>query len=172
MVILAFLNGPKGSRRDPDRTVLHWGQIEASSRLPELKSLLRVLAPGVVELRARLAANRAVSIADAPMFRQGKFAHRPTVLRAVTFSFQAEAKSEASRLCWSSWTNWTRLEGSEHAIRTPWRCGAYQNKPVIRRHRPMVRSGTIGVLLSCRWSCREAGLSSSLSSELSSHYGA
>jgi hypothetical protein len=31
-------------------------------------------------------------------------------------AFQAEAKSKARRLCWSSRTNWTNLEGQEHAI--------------------------------------------------------
>ena len=35
---------------------------------------------------------------------------------------------------------------------------------LIRTHRPMARSGTIRVQLSCRWRCREARLSSSLSS--------
>jgi hypothetical protein len=43
-------------------------------------------------------------------------------------------------------------------------CGADENDPVIRRHRPMLRPGTIRVLLSCRWRCREARLSSELSS--------
>src|SRR4029077_443343 len=34
---------------------------------------------------------------------------------------EAEAKSEPRRLCWSSWTNWTHLEGSEHTLRPAWR---------------------------------------------------
>jgi hypothetical protein len=42
---------------------------------------------------------------------------------------------------------------------------------LIRRHGPMVRSGAIRVLLSCRWRCWEARLSSS-SSQLSSPDGA
>ena len=53
-------------------------------------------------------------------------------------------------------------------------CARRDSNPnlLIRRHRPMVRSGTIRVLLSCGWRCREARLSSSLSSELSSAHGA
>jgi len=31
---------------------------------------------------------------------------------------EAEAKSEARRLGWSSWTDWTDLKGREHAIQT------------------------------------------------------
>jgi hypothetical protein len=34
---------------------------------------------------------------------------------------EAEAKSEARCLCWSSWTNWTHLGGSEHTLRPAWR---------------------------------------------------
>ena len=53
-------------------------------------------------------------------------------------------------------------------------CARRDSNPnlLIRRHRPMVRPGTMRVLLSCRWRCREARLSSSLSSELSSAHGA
>jgi hypothetical protein len=40
--------------------------------------------------------------------------------------------------------------------------GADEIEPVIRRHGPIVRPGTIRVLSSCRWRRREARLSSSL----------
>jgi hypothetical protein len=106
------------------------------------------------------------------MFRQGKFGHPSGGPSRSDLQFFRRTRSQRRDVCAGQAGRIgliLRVQSTRYD-----RCGGYradENERLIRRHRPMVRPGTIRVLLLCRWRCGEAQLSSSLS-ELSSAHGA